>query len=89
MTQPTITSEDVKNFLLKLLLEEKKIDLAGVDLSTNLKELNIDSFSFLEVVFGIEHQYSILFPQSFENINTLQDVIDVTYDLIQQKTKAA
>ncbi|HNU66821.1 MAG: phosphopantetheine-binding protein [Methylotenera sp.] len=89
MTQQTITSEDVKNFLQNLLLEEKKIDLKGVDLNTNLKELNIDSFGFLEVIFSIEHHYNIFFPQGIDNINTLQDVIDVTYDLIQQKAKAA
>ena len=89
MTQQTITSEDVKNFLQNLLLEEKKIDLKGVDLNTNLKELNIDSFGFLEVIFSIAHHYNIFFPQGIDNINTLQDVIDVTYDLIQQKAKAA
>jgi acyl carrier protein len=89
MTQQTITSEDVKNFLQNLLLEEKKIDLKGVDLNTNLKELNIDSFSFLEVIFSIEHHYNIFFPQNFEDIKTLQDVINVTYELIQQKNKTA
>ena len=89
MTQQTITSEDVKNFLQNLLLEEKKIDLKGVDLNTNLKELNIDSFGFLAVIFSIVHHYNIFFLQGIDNINTLQDVIDVTYDLIQQKAKAA
>ena len=89
MTAHTITSEDVKKFLLNLLLEEKKLDISALDLDSNLKDLNIDSFGFLEVVFSIEHHYNISFPQSFDNIETLQDVINVTYELIQQKSKAA
>lgn len=84
-----VTREDVTNYLLNVLKEEKQIDISQLKLTDNIKNLNIDSFGFLEVIFSIEHQYNIPFPKNYEHIQTLQDVINVTYELIQQKTKAA
>ncbi len=84
-----ITREDVKNFILNILKEEKKIDVTNIKLDDDIKKLNIDSFGFLEIIFSIEHEYNVPFPKNYAHINTLQDVINVTYELIQQKIKAA
>ncbi|MGB2832039.1 MAG: acyl carrier protein [Methylotenera sp.] len=89
MIVQTTTREDVTEFLLNVLAEEKKIDVSAIKLDDDLKNLDIDSFGFLEVIFSIEHQYNVPFPKNYEHIKTLQDVINVTYELIQQKSKAA
>jgi acyl carrier protein len=51
--------------------------------------LDVDSFGFLEIIFSIEHQYNINFPKNFEHIKTLQDVVDVTRDLVLAKNTSA
>ena len=79
---------EIKNFLMDLLVQENKIDVAQLKLESNLKELNIDSFGFLEIIFSIEHKYDVSFPKNFEHIKTLQDVIMVTHDLVLEKNKS-
>ena len=79
---------EIKKFLMDLLVQENKIDVAQLKLESNLKELNIDSFGFLEIIFSIEHKYDISFPKNFEHIKTLQDVITVTHDLVSEKNKS-
>jgi acyl carrier protein len=81
-------SDEIKQFLTNLLIQENKIDVAKIKLDSNLKDLDIDSFGFLEVIFSIEHQYNISFPKNFEHIKTLEDVINVTRDLVLEKNKA-
>ena len=81
-------SDEIKEFLTNLLIQENKIDVAKIKLDSNLKDLDIDSFGFLEVIFSIEHQYNISFPKNFEHIKTLEDVINVTRDLVLEKNKA-
>ena len=81
-------SDEIKQFLTNLLIQENKIDVAKIKLDSNLKDLDIDSFGFLEVIFSIEHQYNISFPKNFEQIKTLEDVINVTRDLVLEKNKA-
>lgn len=81
--------DEVANYLLNLLKEEKKVDVRGVTLQSTLKDLNIDSFSFLEVVFTIEDHYKITFPKDYENIVTLEDIVNMTHNLVLGKAKAA
>jgi acyl carrier protein len=86
MVEQTISSEnEIKDFLLDILKQENKIDVTQIKLDSQLKDLDIDSFSFLEIIFSIEHQYNISFPKNFEHIKTLQDVINVTNDLVLTK----
>ena len=77
--------DEIKNFLTGLLVKENKIDAAQIKLDSNLKDLDIDSFGFLEIIFSIEHHYNISFPKNFEHIKTLQDVINVTHELVLEK----
>jgi acyl carrier protein len=78
---------DIKIFLMDLLVQENKIDVAQLKLDSSLKDLEIDSFGFLEIIFSIEHKYNVSFPKNFEHIKTLQDVITVTHDLVLEKNK--
>ena len=79
---------EIRKFLMDLLVQENKIDIAQLKLDSNLKDLDIDSFGFLEIIFSIEHNYEVSFPKNFEHIKTLQDVINVTHDLVLEKNKS-
>ena len=79
---------EIKKFIMNLLVQENKIDISQLNLNSNLKALDIDSFGFLEIIFSIEHNYDVSFPKNFEHIKTLQDVITVTHDLVLEKNKA-
>ena len=79
---------EIRKFLMDLLVQENKIDIAQLKLNNNLKDLDIDSFGFLEIIFSIEHNYEVSFPKNFEHIKTLQDVITVTHDLVLEKNKS-
>lgn len=79
---------EIRKFLMDLLVQENKIDIAQLKLDSNLKDLDIDSFGFLEIIFSIEHNYEVSFPKNFEHIKTLQDVITVTHDLVLEKNKS-
>ena len=90
MDDPIISlNDEIKNFLTNVLVEENKIDVTKLSLDSYLTDLDIDSFSFLEIIFSIEHQYNIYFPENFDSIKTLQDVINVTHDLVLEKDKAS
>lgn len=89
MDDPIISlNDEIENFLTNVLVEEKKIDVTKLSLDSYLLDLDIDSFSFLEIIFSIEHQYDIYFPENFDSIKTLQDVINVTHDLVLEKNKS-
>ena len=79
---------EIRKFLMDLLVQENKIDVAQLKLDSNLKDLDIESFGFLEIIFSIEHNYEVSFPKNFEHIKTLQDVITVTHDLVLEKNKS-
>ena len=86
MDDQTISLDDeIKKFLTNLLIQENKIDSSQIKLDSSLRDMDIDSFGFLEIIFSIEHQYNISFPKNFEHIKTLQDVINVTHDLVLEK----
>ena len=90
MDDQTISLDDeIKTFLTNLLVQENKIDGAKIKLDSSLRDLDIDSFGFLEIIFSIEHQYNVSFPKNFEYIKTLQDVINVTHELVLAKSTSA
>lgn len=87
--QAVSLQNEIKDFLVDVLKQENKIDVTQLKLDSPLKDLDIDSFGFLEIIFNIEHQYNISFPKNFDHIKTLQDVINVTHDLVLAKNIAA
>jgi acyl carrier protein len=90
MVREAISLEnEIKEYLVGLLIQENKIDVTQIKLDSLLRDLDVDSFGFLEIIFSIEHQYNINFPKNFEHIKTLQDVVDVTRDLVLAKNTSA
>jgi len=88
MSVEVATKDEIQNYLFNLLSTENKIEANSISLDKQLKDLDIDSFGFLEVIFSIEHQYNISFPKNYEHIRTVQDVIDITHDLVSEKALA-
>jgi len=82
------SKEEVKDFIFNVLSKEKQVDTALLNLDTPLKNLEIDSFGFLEVIFNLEHEYDISFPKEYSHIQTLQDLVDVTHQLVIDKQSA-
>lgn len=90
MAREAISLEnEIKEYLVDVLIQENKIDVTQIKLDSLLRDLDVDSFGFLEIIFSIEHQYNINFPKNFEHIKTLQDVVDVTRDLVLAKNTSA
>ena len=85
MSKKIATKDEIKSFLTDIFTKEKNISIDKLSPDRPLKELDIDSFGFLEVIFSIEHQYNISFPKNYEHLVTIQDVIDVTHDLVLAK----
>jgi acyl carrier protein len=85
MSKEVATKDEIKSFLIDMFIKEKNISIENLSPERPLKELDIDSFGFLEVIFSIEHQYNISFPKNYEHLVTIQDVIDVTHDLVVAK----
>jgi acyl carrier protein len=87
MDTVSIKKDNVTDFLMHLLKTEKQIDTSQLSMDSQLADLDIDSFGFLEVIFSIEHEYNIAFPKNYEHLKTIQDVVDTTYNLILEKSK--
>lgn len=85
MSNKFATKDEIKSFLTDIFTKEKNIPAEKLTPEQHLKELDIDSFGFLEVIFSIEHQYNISFPKNYEHIVTVQDLVDVTHDLVAAK----
>lgn len=85
MSKEVINKDEIKSFLTEIFTKEKNIPAEKLTPEQALKELDIDSFGFLEVIFSIEHQYNISFPKNYEHIVTVQDLVDVTYGLVAEK----
>ncbi|EUJ10998.1 phosphopantetheine-binding protein [Methylophilaceae bacterium 11] len=85
MSKEVVNKDEIKTFLTEIFTKEKNIPAEKLTAEQALKDLDIDSFGFLEVIFSIEHQYNISFPKNYEHIVTVQDLVNVTHDLIAAK----
>jgi acyl carrier protein len=85
MSKEVATKDEIKAFLTEIFTKEKNISIDKLTPDQALKNLDIDSFGFLEVIFSIEHQYNVSFPKNYEHLVTIQDVIDVTHELVIEK----
>lgn len=85
MSTEVVNKDEINSFLTEIFTKEKNISADKLTPEQALKELDIDSFGFLEVIFSIEHQYNISFPKNYEHIVTVQDLINVTHDLVAAK----
>lgn len=88
MSTSTVTKAQITDFLVNMMTKEKQIDPNLLHPNNELKNIGIDSFGFLEVIFSIENQYNISLPKNYEHLLTIQDVIDVTYDLIKENNSS-
>lgn len=68
----------LKEELTKLAEENLDLDLKGVDFSTEIDDLDIDSIDLLDFIMTIEEEYDIEFSDDeLDEIKTLNDIVDL------------
>ena len=65
--------------LKEILIERLYLDLEPADINSNteLAEYGIDSFLLLELIVGIEEQFSIKFEQADINSDSLKSIASI------------
>jgi len=64
--------------LKELLQKHLKVNLNEVPLATNIKDLNIDSLDFMEILMDVEDEYGITFSNDeLLSIKTLDDLFAI------------
>lgn len=65
-------------------------DPSGITLSTHLHELGIHSLELTEIIFDLEEEFGIEIEmntaQAWENLETVQDIVDAVRTLMSTKT---
>lgn len=85
-TQTTPKIEQIIEALAIMVSKKKGIDVASIKGSSTMQSLNLDSLDVLDLIFGAEHKYKIRFPKHYGEVNTLQDVANLTHQLIIEQS---
>lgn len=78
-----VTKQEVEQGVLRIVREHEND--TSIELSTNLREehMNIDSLDLVEFAMGVEDEYNVVIPDAkATGINTVQDLADITFELI-------
>ena len=66
MTKPELT---------ELLKKHLKVDLDNIPLTTSIRDLNIDSLDFMEILMDVEEEYNVSFSNDeLLSMKTLDDL---------------
>jgi acyl carrier protein len=71
----------------KLVAEELDLPVGDLDPARPLEELGIDSLGVFEVMFRLEDNFDIKFPDERVPIRTVQDIADMVSRLVQKRTE--
>lgn len=85
MEENTPTLEEVITELVKIVCSKTEDEPSKVDLDDALENLGLDSLEVLDLIFTAEHKFKIRFPKTLDDVKTLRDVANVTYQLILDK----
>ena len=67
-----------KHELTELLQKHLKVNLEDVAPSTSIRELNIDSLDFMEILMDVEEEYNVTFSnEELLSMKTLEDLYSV------------
>lgn len=75
----------ISNLLAEMIAKKKEINLSEITPESDLKSLGLDSMDILDLIFTAEYKFDVNFPKEFGEINTLNDVSVLTYQLMQEK----
>ena len=67
--------QSIQRDIMKIIAKYGKVELSKIAKVSNLSELGIDSFAFLEIIAEIEKKYKIFIPDDdFDKIKTIKDL---------------
>lgn len=70
--------------LRRVMSSELGLSAEGATLDSSLEDLGIDSLGFLELMFALDKELNINFPESPEGIRTVGDVVAIIDRLLSQ-----
>lgn len=70
--------------LRRVISSELGLSGESVKLDSSLEDLGIDSLGFLELMFALDKELKINFPESAEGIHTVGDVVAIVDRLLSQ-----
>ncbi len=76
--------ENILSFIKELISEKTGKAQSEINADTKLQELEIDSMAVLDIVFDLEHEFDVSFPDNLGNLQTLNDIVDLTINLKNQ-----
>lgn len=79
--------EKITNFIKELISDKTGKPVTEINDDITLTDLEIDSMAVLDIIFELEHEYDINFPENQGQIKTLNDMVDLTTKLLN-KNKA-
>ena len=71
--------------LQRLMSSELGLSGEGMTLESSLEDLGIDSLGFLELMFAMDKELKINFPEDREGIRTVGDVVAIVDGLLLNK----
>ena len=67
-----------KTELTQMLQKHLKVDLENTPLTTSIRDLNIDSLDFMEILMDVESEYGVQFSNDeLLSMKTLEDLYNV------------
>jgi acyl carrier protein len=88
MTEKALDLNEIVDTLAEMIANKKEIDVAEIKPDSKLLELGLDSLDTFDLIFNAEYHFDVKFPKEYGVITTLNDVAELTHELIQQKLAA-
>ncbi len=73
--------ENILNFIKELISEKTGKPQSEINADTSLNDLEIDSMAVLDIVFDLEHEFDVSFPDNLGKLQTLNDIVNLTLEL--------
>lgn len=75
--------EDVMSRVIRIIAETQRIPAEGIKPESTFEELKIDSLDGINIVFGIENEFSISIPDdAAKSLRSVRDVAERVEKLI-------
>ena len=69
--------DDITPRVLKIIAESQRKDPALVTIDSTFEELEIDSMDAVNIIFGLENEFSINVPdEEVKNIRSVRDMVE-------------
>lgn len=85
------TDEAIRERIFAIIAKQAKLDVATITPASTLKDLGVASLDAIEVIFDIEEDFDITFPDQGTNFDTdtVQHLIDAVRSALDAKAAGA